>query len=127
MAEHPLKHLARLRDEDPELQAEYDRQKPHYEAVRALLRARQDAGLTQTELAERMEVSQAVVSRLERGRHSPNLATLSSAAVAMGYELRVEFVKQGRGNAAPVRVRSAAAKPKSISPAKSPRKKAAKP
>ena len=65
------------------------------ELLDALLRARQDAGLTQAELAKRMGTQAPAVARLERslatGKHSPSLATLRRYVQACGrtLELRV--------------------------------------
>ena len=58
-----------------------------------LLRARQAAGLTQADVAERMGVAQATVGRLESSagsrKHAPSLATLRRYAQAVGCELRI--------------------------------------
>lgn len=94
MSEHPLQHLERLRREDPELEAEYLRRRPQFEAIRALIAARVKAGLSQRELARRMNVSQAVVSRLESGDHSPRIETLTRAANALEMDMQVVFKKR---------------------------------
>lgn len=56
-----------------------------------LLKARQDAGLTQAQVAERMGTQPPAVARLERalatGKHSPSVATLRKYAQACGKEL----------------------------------------
>jgi predicted transcriptional regulator len=56
-----------------------------------LLKARQQAGLTQAEVAMRMGTHAPAVARLERslasGRHSPSLATLRSYVKACGKRL----------------------------------------
>lgn len=56
-----------------------------------LLKARQDAGLTQAQVAERMGTQPPAIARLERalatGKHSPSLATLRKYAQACGKEL----------------------------------------
>ena len=77
---------------DPAVREEYERLAPRFSAVRALVAARTEAGLSQRELAERMGSTQAVVSRLESAAHSPRLDTLAAAARAMGYDLEVRFV-----------------------------------
>lgn len=46
--------------------------------------AREEAGLTQTELGARTEIDQAVISRLERGKHLPRIDTLRRIATALG-------------------------------------------
>lgn len=57
----------------------------------ALLKARQEAGLTQAEVAERMGTQAPAVARLERslatGKHSPSVATLRKYVKACGKRL----------------------------------------
>jgi len=57
----------------------------------ALLKARQDAGLTQAQVAERMGTQAPAVARLERalatGKHSPSVATLRKYIKACGKRL----------------------------------------
>jgi transcriptional regulator with XRE-family HTH domain len=54
---------------------------------RLLAEARRRAGLTQTELAARLLISQAAVAQLERADSNPRLATLDRALRAAGAEL----------------------------------------
>jgi DNA-binding XRE family transcriptional regulator len=60
-----------------------------------LLKARQEAGLTQAQVAERMGTQPPAVARLERalatGKHSPSLATLRKYAQAVGERLVLEL------------------------------------
>lgn len=61
----------------------------------ARLRAeRERLGLTQTELAERMETTQPTIARLEADGVTPSLDTLHRAANALGLELIVDFREQ---------------------------------
>ena len=57
----------------------------------ALLKARQEAGLTQAQVAERMGTQAPAVARLERalatGKHSPSVATLRKYVKACGKRL----------------------------------------
>jgi len=60
--------------------------------LRVLLReARQGAGLTQVQLAERLDIPQAVVSNVERGERRLDLVELCEYCEALGIELS-EFV-----------------------------------
>jgi transcriptional regulator with XRE-family HTH domain len=59
--------------------------------------AREAAGLSQRELAQRAGTSQAMVARIEGGRQSPSVATLERLVRACGRALRVE----AEGGAAP--------------------------
>jgi len=67
-----------------ELAAEYD-------LARAVIRARVNAGLTQEQLAARMETSQSVIARLESGRVRPSTQTLERVAMATGTKLKISF------------------------------------
>ena len=64
------------------------------ELLDALLKARQEAGLTQAELAARMGTQAPAVARLEKslaiGKHSPSLATLRRYVKACGKDLRLQ-------------------------------------
>jgi transcriptional regulator with XRE-family HTH domain len=57
-----------------------------------LRQARQRAGLTQAELAERLETSQSVVARLESPRSNPRFRTLVRAIAATGHRLDPSLV-----------------------------------
>jgi len=54
-----------------------------------LYKARQKAGLTQTELAMKMEVSQPLIARLEKGRGNIACDTLAKYATACGCILSI--------------------------------------
>ena len=57
-----------------------------------LIEARKKAGLTQSEVARRMNVPQSAVVRLESGTHSPTLSTLSRYAAAIGVKLEAKRI-----------------------------------
>ena len=73
--------------------AAYDALADEYATLGALLGARQAAGMTQTDVAERMGIAQASVARLEASagsrKHAPSVATLRRYADAVGCELRI--------------------------------------
>ena len=76
----------------PAVRAEVDRLEREESALLdALLKARQDAGLTQAQVAERMGTQAPSVARLERalatGKHSPSVATLRRYVKACGRRL----------------------------------------
>ncbi len=76
---------------DPEYQAAYDALQAEFELARSLIEARMGAGLTQAQLAERMETTQSVVARLESGRVHPSTRTLEKVAQSTGTKLRISF------------------------------------
>ena len=69
---------------NPEARADYDAQAPEFELARELITARTRAGLTQSELAERMHTTQSTIARLESGRILPSMRTLERYAAATG-------------------------------------------
>ena len=69
---------------NPEARADYDVQAPEFELARELITARTRAGLTQSELAERMHTTQSTIARLESGRTLPSMRTLERYAAATG-------------------------------------------
>jgi len=76
----------------PGVRAEVDRiEREESALLDALLKARQEAGLTQAQLAERMGTQAPAVARLERalatGKHSPSVATLRKYVKACGKRL----------------------------------------
>lgn len=80
----------------PEVRREYDQLAEEFAFLDEILKARAEAGLTQTEVAERIGTTQSAVARLESGsgKHSPSLATLEKYASALGYKLQLRLVKQ---------------------------------
>lgn len=79
----------------PGIRAEVQRiEKDESALLEALLKARQDAGLTQAEVARRMGTQAPAVARLERslatGKHSPSVTTLRKYLKACGRRLVLE-------------------------------------
>ncbi|MGF1617945.1 MAG: helix-turn-helix domain-containing protein [Acidimicrobiia bacterium] len=72
----------------------YQQSKHAFELGARVRAERERLGLTQTELAERMETTQPTIARLEAGGVTPSLDTLRRAANALGLELVVEFREQ---------------------------------
>lgn len=76
---------------DADYRKEYDALEEEFALAHAMIKARADAGLTQEELAERMETSQSAIARLESGRMKPSARTLERFAKATGTHLRITF------------------------------------
>lgn len=63
------------------------------EAVGKMLTvAREQAGVTKSEVARRMNTGHRAIAKLENGDHSPSLQTVERFANALGYEARIDFV-----------------------------------
>ena len=77
--------------EDPAYRREYELLDDEFSLVRALIEARTKAGLTQEQLADRMETTQSTIARLESGKALPSGRTLARFAKATGTHLRISF------------------------------------
>jgi predicted transcriptional regulator len=78
--------------EDPTFAAEYEAQRPEYEAIRAVIAARLACNMTQKELAEKTGIRQSNISRIENGSASPTIDTLARIAAGLGKQLKIDFV-----------------------------------
>lgn len=78
--------------EDPAFAAEYEAQRPEYEAIRAVIAARLACNMTQKELAEKTGIRQSNISRIENGSASPTIDTLTRIAAGLGKQLKIDFV-----------------------------------
>ena len=78
---------------NPEFKAEYDALEPDFAIMQAIIDARKESGLTQKQLSEKTGITQADISRLERGNANPSLLTLQRLASGMNMRLKLEFVK----------------------------------
>lgn len=83
--------------EDPETRAEYEAQANEFAVARELIAARSRAGLSQSEVAQRMGTTQSVVARLESGKRPPSMRTVERFAQAVGGHvvLKIEPVPLG--------------------------------
>ena len=75
----------------------FDEQRFYLQVARLISELRTKSGLSQVELAERANVSQPLVARLERGDHrrTPTFDTIYKLLKALGYEMSLS-VKRTR-------------------------------
>lgn len=69
---------------NPKVKAEYGALAPEFALARELINARTRAGLTQEQLARKMQTTQSTIARMESGHGLPSLRTLSRYAEATG-------------------------------------------
>ena len=74
--------------------------KQHYDALEEefniaimLIKARDEAGFTQDQVAEKMHTKQSVVSRMESGRIIPSLSSILRYAKAIGFHAKILLEK----------------------------------
>ena len=76
---------------DPKYRSAYEGLRPEFEIARSLIGARTQAGLTQAQLAERIQTTQSAVARFESGRTHLSTSTLKKIAQATGTRLKIGF------------------------------------
>ena len=78
----------------PGVSEAYDELAPAYKLRKKLIALRQNAGLTQEELAEKLSTNKSNISRLESvsSTISPKLSTIAEYARAVGYEIEIDFI-----------------------------------
>jgi len=91
-----VKDLHRKWMKNKEYRKTHEELAPEFALARAVIEARVTAGLTQEQLAKRMETTQSVIARLESGRTRPSTQTLERLAAATGTRLRIRFEPAGR-------------------------------
>jgi ribosome-binding protein aMBF1 (putative translation factor) len=84
---------------DPQVRKEYDALEEEFALIMAVAKARARSGLSQAQLAKRMQTTQSAIARLESGRGQPSTRTLSRFAAATGHKLKISFepVRGGKG------------------------------
>jgi transcriptional regulator with XRE-family HTH domain len=76
---------------DSKYRKEYEALEEEFALIAAVAKARRRAGLTQAQLAKRMQTTQSMIARLESGRGQPSTRTLSRFAKATGHRLKISF------------------------------------
>lgn len=82
---------------DPEYMVEYEKLATEFELAQSLIETRNNAGLTQKELANRMKTTQSAIARMESGKQLPSASTLKRFAQATGTHLRITFERNLSG------------------------------
>ena len=77
--------------QDPEFRKVYEETRLEFEISRAIIAARIKNGLSQKELAEKLNTRQSVISRVENARTIPSLSFLKRLAKVLDVSLQVKF------------------------------------
>ncbi|CAN5553306.1 hypothetical protein BH11ARM2_BH11ARM2_16250 [soil metagenome] len=81
------RHIAIECDRSPEFKAAYEAEK----TLLALVRARQEANLTQQDVAEALHVSQPYIAQIENGSRKPGYMLLFRYAGVVGARIQVSY------------------------------------
>ena len=74
---------------DPEFRKEYEALAPQYEIINAVISARLEKKMTQSELAKLANTKQSNISRFESGNQNPSLEFLQKIAAALDKRLEI--------------------------------------
>lgn len=77
---------------DPEFKKEWAEMEPEFQLIKAMLQGREEQKLSQRELADRVGITQADISKLESGDANPTLDTLKRIAAGLGMSLNLSFI-----------------------------------
>ena len=85
------RYLARRNKIDPEFGRDYAEGYEKFKVGVLLKQAREEAGLTQEELARRLRTKKSAISRIENHADDIKVSTLERAALALGKRLRISL------------------------------------
>jgi ribosome-binding protein aMBF1 (putative translation factor) len=84
---------------DPAYAKAYDNLEDEFALAAALIDARGRAGMSQADVAKKMETSQPAIARLEGGAGNPSIGTLRRFAKVTGTRLKIAFEPVKRAGA----------------------------
>lgn len=84
------KYIEKRKARDPEFARNYEFGYQQFKIGAMLKLAREEAGLTQEELAKKLNTKKSAISRIENHAEDIKLSTLEKIARALGKTLRVE-------------------------------------
>ena len=84
------KYIKKRKAQDPDFEADYDYGYEQFKIGVILKKAREEAGLTQEELAKKLNTKKSAISRIENHAEDIKLSTLGKFVKAVCKELRLE-------------------------------------
>ena len=85
------KYVSSRKVKDPEFQAGYDEGYQSFKIGALLRQARKDSGLTQEEIAERLNTKKSAISRIENHAEDIKLSTLEKFASVLGRKIEISI------------------------------------
>ena len=85
------RYISRRMKADPEFAKGYAEGYEKFKVGVLLRQAREEAGLTQEELARRLRTKKSAISRIENHAADMKVSTLEKAALALGKKLRISL------------------------------------
>jgi ribosome-binding protein aMBF1 (putative translation factor) len=82
-------YIANRKERDPDFAMDYDKGYEQFKIGVMLKVAREEAGITQEQLAEKLKTKKSAISRIENHAEDIKLSTLEKFAQALGKKLEV--------------------------------------
>lgn len=79
---------------DDKLRQEYEALRPQYELIEQVIKARNELGLTQAELAKKIGTKQSNISRFESGDYNPSIEFLSKIASGLNKTINIQLINR---------------------------------
>jgi ribosome-binding protein aMBF1 (putative translation factor) len=89
-----VRDLHKKWSKDPKYKKAYKDLEDEFAVAQAIIEARTRVGLTQAQLARRMNTTQSVIARLESGKGRPSTTTLRNLACTTGSRLEIRLVSE---------------------------------
>ncbi len=86
------KYIEKRKKKDPRFAKNFEKGYEEFKIGAMLRQAREEAGLSQTEVAKKMHTKRTAISRIENHAEDIKLSTLHKAALAIGRHLKVSLV-----------------------------------
>lgn len=84
------KYISKRKKNDAVFALDFDEEYENFKLGVMLRQAREDAGITQEEIAKRLNTKKSAISRIERHAEDIRLSTLRKYAEALGKHIRLE-------------------------------------
>ena len=88
----PYKKLKQQLLKDRQVNRTYTELGPEFSLIQLIIERRLAQGLTQAELAKKLNTRQSAIARLESGEYNPSLIFLSRLAKALDAKLRISLL-----------------------------------
>lgn len=81
-----------LRENDKEFEQAYLEEKNKLDIATQIYHLRKDMNLTQEQFAEKINVPQSTISRIENGKSSPTFEFLNKMSIKLNKQMKLEFL-----------------------------------
>jgi len=94
MRKKTYKQLKRELLKDKKIKEVYERLGPEFAVIEMIIKKRIEKGLSQKELARKINTKQSAISRLESGTYNPTLSFLQKVVEALDAKLKIALKRK---------------------------------